>query len=145
MICQIADPSLPGRIKAARVLTTHLPLLTEAAKRAHTGDRGIQLVEMEGAGVSQALEQGSCTFLSARVVLDPVEADLPDLSRLTGSRRDRAIALASLMLAPAEAYRIAATLRNGWLARKSLIRFWRAVFAALHAGTIDRDLSGLRY
>lgn len=145
VICRIANPSLPGRVKAARVLTTRLPLLTEAAKRAHAVEHRIQLVEMEGAGVSQAIAQRPCAFVSARAVLDPVAADLPDLSALTGARRARAAALARLVLSPAEACRAAATLRNGWRARKSLIRFWRAVFEALHAGTIDRDLSGLRY
>jgi nucleoside phosphorylase len=145
MICEIAEASLPGRIRAARVLTTRLPLQTESAKRTRAIDSDVQVVEMEGAGVFQAIEQSPCTFLSARVVLDPVEADLPDLRLWAGSRRARAIALARSMLSPAEAYRIAATLRNGWLARKSLVHFWRAVFEALNAGTIDRDLSGLRY
>ncbi len=144
VICEVANATGRRSTRAATQLTTRRPLLRAVEKRNHGLEWAAQVVEMESAGVAQAAAGHCCPFASARVILDPMQSELPDLT-LSGARgRSTAGRMVGLLRSPRQAYRAAALYRNGRRARIELSHFCNALFDAIRAGTIDPGLLGLR-
>lgn len=83
LTCGLAKAGIPHRLGA--FLTSPRVLADPNEKRAF-GDRGCLAVEMEGLAVAQVCHEHGVPCASVRVVLDPVEHRLPDLSGAVDDR-----------------------------------------------------------
>ncbi len=143
-LCEVARAAVDATVRPAAVLSVGHVLALRSDKESHGRQWNAQVVEMEGAGVAQAAEEAGGRYVGVRVILDPLEADLPASISSDHDRPSRLSRVARALSSATEISRIAALYRNRRCAEANLTRVYDGLFRALREGTIDPDLLGLR-
>ena len=114
--------ALPGAA-AADIAAVTAPVATARAKRALHTATGAQAADMESQIVARAAQARGLPFVCCRVVIDPVERDLPPAA-LTGTRADGSVdikaVLRSLAAHPGQLPGLLAVGRDAGKARRAL-------------------------
>jgi adenosylhomocysteine nucleosidase len=120
--------SLPGVVKAGRLLMVDRVITDPAEKAALRREHQADLVDMETFAVAAAARARGTAFASLRVVSDDARTELPpEIAR---------------MLNKTGSYRVGAAIRAIWGRPSSLKDFWNLHAQAMEAS--DRLASGLR-